>query len=111
MQALSAHSAGLEALLPVLHGQLPLIVVANRKSDIATALRLAREFKLKLILAGGQEGWEVAADIAAAGVPVLIEPLDNIPSYDALGIRYENADLLAQAGVKVVLLQTGTHHG
>ena len=110
MQALSAHSADLEALLPVLHGQLPLIAVANRKSDIATALRLAREFKLKLILAGGQEGWEVAADIAAAGVPVLIEPLDNIPSYDALGVRYENAALLAKAGVKVVLLETDTHN-
>jgi len=110
MQALSAHSADLEALLPVLHGQLPLIAVANRKSDIATALRLAREFRLRLILAGGQEGWEVAADIAAAGVPVLIEPLDNIPSYDALGIRYENAALLAKAGVKVVLLETDTHN-
>ena len=110
MQALSARSADLEALLPVLHGQLPLIAVANRKSDIATALRLAREFKLKLILAGGQEGWEVATDIAAAGVPVLIEPLDNIPSYDALGIRYENAALLAKAGVKVVLLETDTHN-
>src|SRR5437870_3152512 len=42
MQALSARPADLEALLPVLHGQLPLIAVANRKSDIATALRLAR---------------------------------------------------------------------
>src|SRR5437899_5977568 len=110
MQALSARSADLEALLPVLHGQLPLIAVANRRSDIATALRLAREFKLRLILAGGQEGWEVAADIAAAGVPVLIEPLDNIPSYDALRVRYENAALLAQAGVKVVLLETDTHN-
>src|SRR2546428_8174622 len=110
MQALSAHSADLEALLPVLHGQLPLIAVANRKSDIATALRLAREFKLKLILAGGQEGWEVAADIAAAGVPVLIEPLDNIPSYDALGIRYENAALLAKGGAKVALMETTTEN-
>src|SRR5207245_7962901 len=42
--------------------------------------------------------------------PVLIEPLDNIPSYDALGIRYENAALLAKAGVKVVLLETDTHN-
>jgi len=47
---------------------------------------------------------------AAAGVPVLVEPLDNIPSYDALGIRYENAALLAKAGVKVVLLETDTHN-
>jgi imidazolonepropionase-like amidohydrolase len=110
MAPLSASAPDLEALLPVLHGQLPLIAVANRRSDIATALRLAREFKLQVILAGAQEGWQVAGDIAAAGVPVLIEPLDNIPSYDALGVRYENAALLARAGVKVVLLETDTHN-
>ncbi len=110
MAPLSASAPDLEALLPVLHGQLPLIALANRRSDIATALRLAREFKLQVILAGAQEGWQVAGDIAAAGVPVLIEPLDNIPSYDALGVRYENAALLARAGVKVVLLETDTHN-
>ncbi len=110
MQTLAAPAADLEALLPVLHGRLPLIATANRASDIATALRLAREFKLRLILAGVQEGWEVAGDIAAAGVPVLVEPLDNIPSFDALGVRYENASLLAKAGVKVVLLETDTHN-
>src|SRR5207247_524913 len=47
---------------------------------------------------------------AAAGVPVLVEPLDNIPSYDARGIRYENAALLAKAGVSVALLETNTHN-
>jgi imidazolonepropionase-like amidohydrolase len=110
MQTLSASAADLEALLPVLHGRLPLIAFANRRSDIETALRLAREFKLRLILAGAQEAWEVAAEIASAGVPVLVQPLDNIPSYDALGVRYENASLLAKAGVKVVLLETDTHN-
>jgi imidazolonepropionase-like amidohydrolase len=110
MQALSARAADLEALLPVLHGQLPLIAIANRRSDIETALRLAREFKLRLVLAGAQEAWEIAGAIAAAGVPVLVEPLDNIPSYDALGVRYENAAALARAGVKVVLLENDTHN-
>lgn len=110
MQPLSASAADLEALLPVLHGRLPLIAIANRRSDIETALRLAREFQLRLILAGAQEAWEVAGEIAAAAVPVLVEPLDNIPSYDALGVRYENAAALARAGVKVVLLETDTHN-
>jgi imidazolonepropionase-like amidohydrolase len=109
MRPLSASAADLEALLPVLHGRVPLIALANRRSDIETALRLEKEFKLKLVLAGGAEGWEVAPEIAAAGVPVLVEPLDNIPSYDALGIRYENAALLAKAGVTVALLETDTH--
>jgi imidazolonepropionase-like amidohydrolase len=109
MRPLSASAADLEALLPVLHGREPLIAVANRRSDIETALRLAREFKLKLVLAGGAEGWEIASAIAAARVPVLVEPMDNIPSYDALGIRYENAALLAKAGVTVALMETDTH--
>ena len=109
MRPLSASAADLEALLPVLHARVPLMAYANRRSDIETALRLAKEFKLKLILSGAAEGWEIAPAIAAAGVPVLVEPLNNIPSYDALGIRYENAAVLAKAGVKVALLEPDTH--
>jgi imidazolonepropionase-like amidohydrolase len=51
----------------------------------------------------------MAPAIAAAGVPVLVEPLNNIPTYDALGIRYDNAAVLARAGVKVALLEPDTH--
>ena len=110
IQPLSASAADLEALQPVLRGELPLLVVANRRSDIETALRIAKEYKLRLILAGVAEGWMIAGEIAAAGVPVLVEPLDNIPSYDALGIRYENAPLLAKGGVKVALMETATEN-
>jgi imidazolonepropionase-like amidohydrolase len=110
MRPLSASAADLEALLPVLHGAEPLLAYANRRSDIETALRLAREFRLRLIVAGAQEGWEMAGELAAAGVPVLVEPLDNIPSYDALGVRYENAARLAAAGVTVALMETDTHN-
>jgi len=110
MQELAAPAADLDALLPVLRGQLPLIVVANRRSDIETALRIAREYKLRLILSGAAEGWEIAAEIAAAGVPVLVQPMDNIPGYDSLGICYENAGLLAKAGVKVSLVETQTEN-
>ena len=109
MRPLAASAGDLEALLPVLHGRVSLIALANRRSDIETALRLAKEFRLKLILAGAAEGWEMAAAIAAAGVPVLVEPMDNIPGYDSLGIRYENAALLVKAGVTVALLETDTH--
>jgi imidazolonepropionase-like amidohydrolase len=110
MQQLSASAADLEALLPVLRGQLPLLVVANRRSDIETALRIGREYKLRLILGGAAEGWMIPGEIAAAGVPVLVQPLDNIPSYDALGVRYEDAALLAKGGVKVALLEPATEN-
>lgn len=110
MQQLAAGAADLEALMPVLRGQLPLVVIANRRSDIETALRIAKEYKLRLILAGAEEGWQIADKIAAAGVPVLVQPLDNIPTYDGLGARYENAALLARAGVKVVVIENDTHN-
>src|SRR5256885_14052015 len=109
MQPLSASARDLEALLPVLHGRVALIAYANRRSDIETALRLAQEFKVGLILAGAAEGWEIAATIAAAGVPVVVEPVNKIPGYDALGVRYVNAAVLAKAGVRVALLATGSH--
>ncbi len=110
IQPLAASAADLEALQPVLRGELPLLVVANRRSDIETALRIAKEYKLRLILAGVAEGWMIPGEIAAAGVPVLVEPMDNIPTYDALGIRYENAPLLAKGGVKVALMETATEN-
>lgn len=110
IQELGASAADLEALQPVLRGELPLVVVANRRSDIETALRIAREYKVRLILGGAAEGWMIPNEIAAAGVPVLVEPLQNIPTYDALGIRYENAAMLTKGGVKVALLETATEN-
>jgi imidazolonepropionase-like amidohydrolase len=110
IQELSASAADLEALQPVLRGELPLVVIANRRSDIETALRIAKEYKLRIILAGAAEGWMIPDEIAAAGVPVLVEPLDNLPSYDALGIRYQNAALLAKGGVKIALMETATEN-
>ena len=109
-EGLAASSADLQALLPVLRGQLPLIAVANRRSDIETALRIGREYKLRLILGGGAEAWMIPGQIAAAGVPVLVEPMQNLPSYDALGVRYENAPLLAKGGVKIALMETATEN-
>ena len=81
----------LEALRPVILGELPLAVQANRASDLLAALRLAEEFKLRLILVGAAEGWMVADELAKARVPVVVKPLTNIPSFDALGATLENA--------------------
>ena len=109
-EQLSASAADLQALLPVLRGQLPMIAYANRRSDIETAMRIAKEYKIRLILGGAAEGWMIPNVISAAGVPVLVEPLANIPSYDALGIRYENAALMTKGGVKVALMETTTEN-
>jgi imidazolonepropionase-like amidohydrolase len=106
MQPLSAPAADLEALQPVLEAKLPLFVTANRRSDIENALRIAQEFGLHLIIRGAAEGWQMAAELAQARIPVVVEPLTDIPSFDAPGARLDNAALLNAAGVTVLIAQT-----
>lgn len=108
MQDLSAPAAELEALLPVLHGTLPVFAIANRESDIASALRLAREFNLKLVILGGTEAWKITTELAQARVAVAVYPLTNIPSFDGPGARSDNAALLAAAGVPVIVVEAET---
>src|SRR5690606_11202751 len=78
LRDLSLSRADLEALIPVVEGRMPLIVTADRASDIQQVLRLAREEGLKIILDGAAEGWLVANEIAAANVPVLVHPITNL---------------------------------
>jgi imidazolonepropionase-like amidohydrolase len=101
----------LEALVPVVRGELPLVVNVQRASDILAALRMAKEFELKLILAGVTEGWMVAREIAAAKVPVLVNPMENIPgSFELLGATLENAARLHKAGVTVAFASGDAHN-
>jgi imidazolonepropionase-like amidohydrolase len=100
----SASRADLEALQPVLAGREPLVVEAHRAADIQLAIRLAREYGLKLIISGGTEAWMVAEDLAAARVPVIVKVLNNLPqSFESLGATYENAARLRRAGVQVAI--------
>jgi len=73
MRPLSASAQDLEALLPMLHGRVSFIAYANRRSDIETALRLAREFKVKLILAGAGRGLGDRGGDRGGGRPVLVD--------------------------------------
>lgn len=107
---LSASRLDLEALQPVLEGEMPLVVSVNRASDIEATLRLAEEYGLDLVIRGGAEAWMVADELAAAEVPVVLKPLTNAPtSFERLGARFDNAALLQSAGVPVVLTSFETH--
>jgi imidazolonepropionase-like amidohydrolase len=95
----------MEALVPVLEGRVPLIVDVDRASDIETAMQIAREYGIRLIVMGGAEGWMVADRLAAAKIPVLTGAMNNVPNqFATLGQRQENAGLLAKAGVPVTLI-------
>lgn len=92
----------LEALVPVVEGKTPLLIRVHRASDILLALKLAREEKVRIILEGVEEGWMVAPQIAAAGVPVIVDSEADLPrDFETLGSRLDNAARLQAAGVSV----------
>jgi imidazolonepropionase-like amidohydrolase len=95
----------LEAMIPVLEGREPITIAAENASDIDAALVIAKDFGLKLVIAGGSEAWRVADRLAAAKVPVLTGAMNNIPqTFSSLGARQENAGLLRKAGVDVAII-------
>lgn len=100
----------LEAINRVLDKDIPLVVSVNRANDILTILKFAKKHGINLVLEGVAEGWQVAKQIAEADVPVMLDPMDNIPgSFESQGKRYDNAGLLAKAGVKV-MFTSETHN-
>jgi imidazolonepropionase-like amidohydrolase len=95
--------ADAQALVPVVTGQVPLLVHVERASDILVVLDLKREVPaLKLVLVGANEGWTVARQIAAAKVPVLASALSDLPaSFEQLAATQSNIGRMQAAGVLV----------
>ena len=93
------------ALIPVVRGNQPLYVHVERAQDIRMALALKADFPaLKLVLVGASEGWLVARELAASGVPVLATPLNDLPEqFEQLASTQSNVGRMAAAGVKVGL--------
>jgi imidazolonepropionase-like amidohydrolase len=88
-----------------------LLVHVSRAADIRQVLRLARDYRLNVALVGAQEGWVVADEIAAARVPVIINPTDNLPRrFEMAAASDRNAALLHRAGVRIAILGTDRTH-
>lgn len=99
-----------EALAPVLGGRMPLAILAERESDIRQAARMADDFGIGVVIVGGAEAWRAADLLAARKVPVVLDPLADMPmSFDQMGARLENAALLHRAGVRIAFYAPGIH--
>jgi imidazolonepropionase-like amidohydrolase len=98
----------IEALSPVLAKRVPLAVAAQREADIRQALAVGRDFGIYVVIVGGAEAWRAANELSSGHVPVILDPLDDLPvSYDAVGARRDNARILAAAGVTIGFLVSG----
>ncbi len=96
----------MDALSRVLRREIPLMVTAHRVQDIANALRIAKEFNLRLWLDGGAESYLMIDEIKAAGVPVILHPSMARATAELENMSFETAAKLKHAGI-LVAMQSG----
>jgi imidazolonepropionase-like amidohydrolase len=100
----------LEALLPYLHGKKPVVLAAEQPNDLLTALELANEFHLKVVLNHVTHSASLMDKVAATGLPVIVGPIYEQPKeserYDAV---YSIPAQLAKRGVKIAFASYDAH--
>jgi imidazolonepropionase-like amidohydrolase len=99
----TARDLRLEAFVKLVNREMPLLITVHKDNDILTALRLAKEFNLKVVLDGVADAPEVLAQIKASGYPVILHPTMQRSSGDAENLSMETASKLAAAGVPFAL--------
>jgi len=92
----------LEALIPVVKGELPVLMVANAEREIKGAVELADKYKLKMIISGANEAWKVTSLLKEKNIPVIIGPVTDLPGGedDDYDVNYSHAGKLSKAGVR-----------
>ena len=94
-----------EALIPVLKGEMPLKAHAHRSDDILTAIRIAKEFGLKITIEHCTEGHLIVDELKEAGVPVAVGPtLTNASKLELLNKSWTTPGVLADAGLQVSII-------
>lgn len=95
----------LEALVPVIRGEIPLKAHAHRADDICTAIRIAKEFGVKLTIEHCTEGHMIVNELLRAGYPVAIGPtLSGASKSELINKTFDTPGILAKAGLKVSII-------
>ena len=98
------YDAKLEALLPVVRGELPVHIHAHRADDIATGIRISKEFGLKCVIVHGTEGHLIADLLAQENIPVITGPsLGDRSKPELANMTIEGANILHLQGVKIAI--------
>jgi len=98
------YDAKLEALLPVVRGELPVHIHAHRADDIATGIRIAKEFGLRCVIVHGTEGHLIADLLAQEGVPVITGPcLGDRSKPELANMTIESPAALSRQGVRTAI--------
>ena len=92
-----------DIMVRVIKREIPLLITANKAQDIMTALRLAKEFNLKIVLDGAAEAQLLLNEIKASGFPVIVHPTMARANGDEMSLSMEDAAKLKAAGIPVAL--------
>ena len=110
-ETMELHPRDLQALYKLVNDDLPLIINANRASDLLKLIEIKRKYDLNLIIMGAQEAGLVANQIAENDIPLIINPINNIPeSFDELAANIELAAKLEKLGITIMFNAPRSHN-
>ena len=110
-ETMELHPRDLQALYKLVNDDLPLIINANRASDLLKLIEIKRKYDLNLIIIGAQEAGLVANQIAKNDIPLIINPINNIPeSFDELAANIELAAKLENLGITIMFNAPRSHN-
>ncbi len=92
-----------EMMQKVIRREIPLLITAHRAQDIMTALRIAKEFNIRIVLDGAAEAFTVINEIKASGFPVIVHPTMFRAGGETENLNMETASKLKAAGITVAL--------
>lgn len=92
-----------EIMLRIIKREIPLLITANRAQDILTAIRIAKEFNVRIVLDGVADAHMVLDDIKASGFPVIVHPTMARAGGETENLSMENAARIRAAGIPVAL--------
>ena len=110
-ESMDLHPRDIKALYNLVNNDLPLIINANRASDLLKLIDLKLKYDLNLIIMGAQEAGLVADKIAKNNIPLIINPINNIPeSFDELAANIELAAYLENQGITLMFNAPRSHN-
>ena len=110
-ESMDLHPRDIKALYNLVNNDLPLIINANRASDLLKLIDLKLKYDLNLIIMGAQEAGLVADKIAKNNIPLIINPINNIPeSFDELAANIELAAYLEKQGITLMFNAPRSHN-
>ena len=109
--AMELHPRDIKALFKILNDNVPLIMKSHRASDLLKLIEIKERFNLNMVIMGAQEAHLVKSELAEAGIPLIINPINNIPdSFDELASNIQMASRLEEAGIPIMFNVSRSHN-